>query len=248
MARKKAVGEEGPRVPVWIVSFSDMVTLLLAFFVLLQTFASVRDPDLFFVGQGSFRRAIAGLGLPDWLFGRKDRPRRTHIKIKHSVDEGEPEYPRTKVLDDEDEKIRALFDDLKKDLETIAVDLSRQPIDVAAPPVRFARSQADLDEAARGHLRQFAFDLRQTLTGREVKLYVIGLAAEAPSPRQQWILSARRARAAASYLDALLKTGTQSQQWEICSWGGGAGGPWCRTFGINPRRSSLVVAIMKESG
>ena len=42
--RTRPKQDKGNSVPAWIVSFSDMVTLLLAFFVLLQSFAKVQDP------------------------------------------------------------------------------------------------------------------------------------------------------------------------------------------------------------
>jgi hypothetical protein len=245
MARQRKPDEPNS-VPTWIVSFSDMVTLLLAFFVLLQTFANVRDPDLFFVGQGSFRRAIAGLGLPAWLFGREDRPKRDFVKIKHPTDEGPPEHPKPKILDEEDEKIRKLFEDLKSEVTTIAMDLSETTVEVEATPIRFAASQAALDEPARAYLRRFAFDLRQTLDGRGVKLYVIGLAADAVGAREQWLLSARRAAAVEACLAELLASVGPDRSWSVYSWGGGPGGPWCRNLGIIPERSSIVLAVVRE--
>ena len=67
MAAKKRQEEEAEGAPAWIVSFADMITLLLAFFVLLQSFAQEQDPELFHQGQGSFRRSISGFGIPDLL-------------------------------------------------------------------------------------------------------------------------------------------------------------------------------------
>ena len=39
--------DEGPRVPDWIVIFSDMVSLLVTFFILLMTFSSMNVLDAF---------------------------------------------------------------------------------------------------------------------------------------------------------------------------------------------------------
>jgi len=46
-SRVKAIEDEGPRVPDWIVTFSDMVSLLVTFFILLMTFSSVDVLDAF---------------------------------------------------------------------------------------------------------------------------------------------------------------------------------------------------------
>lgn len=37
--------------PAWLISFTDMITLLLSFFILLQAFSTTRDPELFQRGR-----------------------------------------------------------------------------------------------------------------------------------------------------------------------------------------------------
>ena len=46
-ARTTASEDSGPRVPDWIVTFSDMVSLLVTFFILLMTFSSMNVLDAF---------------------------------------------------------------------------------------------------------------------------------------------------------------------------------------------------------
>jgi chemotaxis protein MotB len=46
-SRAKYVEDDGPRVPDWIVTFSDMVSLLVTFFILLMTFSSMNVLDAF---------------------------------------------------------------------------------------------------------------------------------------------------------------------------------------------------------
>ena len=72
MSKKHAMAEAGgEKVPIWIISFADMITLLLSFFVMLQTMASRRDDKLFSIAQDSFRRSMAGFGIPDLVFGKQ---------------------------------------------------------------------------------------------------------------------------------------------------------------------------------
>lgn len=44
--KKKRPEDDGPEVPEWIVTFSDMISLLVTFFVLLMTFSSLEEDDV----------------------------------------------------------------------------------------------------------------------------------------------------------------------------------------------------------
>jgi len=59
-ARKQAGSDEGPSAPMWLVSFSDCMTNLVVFFVLLVTFSSF-DKDV----SGTFSQAARGIR---WAF------------------------------------------------------------------------------------------------------------------------------------------------------------------------------------
>jgi len=44
--KNQRAGDDGPDVPEWIVTFSDMISLLVTFFVLLMTFSSLEEDDV----------------------------------------------------------------------------------------------------------------------------------------------------------------------------------------------------------
>ncbi len=71
-SRAAYVEDDGPRVPDWIVTFSDMVSLLVTFFILLMTFSSMNVLDAFQVegrltGQTGQVRNEMGESAPDPL-------------------------------------------------------------------------------------------------------------------------------------------------------------------------------------
>ena len=248
MAGVKKPEDKKPEVPGWIVSFSDMTTLLLAFFVLLQTFAKTQDPELFYAGQGSFRRAISGMGISKWLGGQTAKPLVDYRKLQYPTAPKEDEDGRERIMDLDDEKIRQAFRGLRESMEMKASDVASETIHVQNTPVTFQVGKDDLGEKAMGFLSQLARDLKQTADRESVKLYVIGLAADVKTRKEQMVLSARRAAAVQRYLSAAL-SGESSDKWDVYSWGAGDGGRWCQTYGLMPKgvaggTDCIAVAVM----
>ncbi|MEA3367961.1 MAG: flagellar motor protein MotB [Planctomycetota bacterium] len=235
---------ESKGTPAWLISFTDMITLLLSFFILLQSFAETRDPELFQRGRGGFVRAIEGFGIPDWLYGKKDAPRRKFTQHKHPVQEDPANLDRRRIIDADDEKIRRVYEDLRRLQRTRASDYTGQPARLLATPIRFDRGRYRLGVAGRAYLTDFAADLRRG-SGTPPLIYVIGLAPDAADPADGWRLSARRAAAAGACLREHLPEPLKARGGRVDSWGAASAGPDLDAPQTGPHQTFIVLAMME---
>lgn len=241
MSRKQAVIEDdGPGVPAYIVTFSDMVTLLLTFFVMLLSLASVQDPGLFNKGRDSFVESIHNLGV-GMLFGRRPRPDFGAPKIKDPLNDPNGLLD-IRIIDAREAEIRELFDMVRRSMKAIPSEIITGTTEFSVTSVHFSPGQTTLDEAAKQFLTEFCLNLRQAAGAERVKLYVLGLANDEASAKEQWIVSAKRAQAAAEFL---MDLSGDELGWHVYSWGAGAGGVWVGTDSPVSEQSQIMIAVLR---
>ncbi len=246
--------KSGPKVAGYIVTFSDMVTLLLTFFVMLLSLASVQDEEIFYKGRDSFSFAIRSLGL-GMLLGRKPRPDFGHFKIKYFISKPDRLY-EGRSIHTKEEKIRQVFNELRQSMKTMPSEVAAKKTDFSVTNIRFSRGDARLDEPAKQFLGGFCSHLQSAMAdSRPIKLYVLGLADDQAAEKEQWILSAKRAKAVADYLKGILSSGSGFQtqrsafggwsKWSVYWWGAGPGGDWVRQDSPISKQSQILIAVLR---
>lgn len=253
-ARKQNTQEKGPEVPVYIVTFSDMVTLLLTFFVLLISLSSTQEELMFKKGLDSFREALIKFGLVGFTYGRRMRPDFGNIKYKYIIDKDRDQF-EGRMIDVRGQRTRQLFTKLSGSMKTVPSQIvGKQPNFIIAD-IHFDHGAAELNESAKQFLATFSSALQQNrgpvakhpslpsgTQTRAVTLYVVGLAESQPSQQQQWILSAQRAQAVADFLKGTLPSDSNRR---IYSWGAGPGGDWAVASGATQQQSHILIGVLQ---
>ena len=234
---KKKSDPGAPGVPAYIVTFSDMVTLLLTFFVMLLSLAQVQDEELFNKSRDAFVEHINcyGLGL---LSGKKLVPELGQMKPKfHIPDPDDASTERT--VDSKDETLRRLFRKATKFMEAVPSRVQLRLSDYTVTNINFSPGQTELNESSEKYLNQFVVDFRQQLNSRKAALYVLGLAADESTKKRQWIVSSLRAQRVAEYLE---QAGFECP---VYAWGGGAGGCYVDRDSPLSDQSQILIAILR---
>jgi len=237
------IEESSPKVPAYIVTFSDMVTLLLTFFVMLLTLANVQDPELFNVGRDSFMKSIRGFGL-GMLSGKKPKPDFGEYKIKHPVLKPDSQY-KGRTLDAKKEHVHRIFKEVQQHMATMPSQIVAQKTDFAVTNISFSSGEATLNEPAKRFLRQFYANLQQDSQSGPLTLYVLGLADDRKKDKEKWMLSAMRAKAAADFINSIQLS---VPKWPVYSWGAGPGGDWVSQESAVYEESQILIAVLRTNG
>ncbi|HCO96652.1 MAG TPA: hypothetical protein DIU00_22395 [Phycisphaerales bacterium] len=256
MKRPRLVIEDGgAKVPGYIVTFSDMVTLLLTFFVMLLSLASTQEPELFNKGRDAFLDSIRYIGL-GLFFGKGEAAPMGQYKIKHYIDNPD-ELAENRTIDAKAEELRRILERLKQMTTIVPSQIAAKKANYSVANVHFLPGRVGLDGSAKTFLTGFSRDLQQD-TGREpVDLYVLGLAPDGKNEKEQWLLSARRAQKVADFLRNNLFPDLSSQRqlgpaggrskWSVYSWGAGPGGDWVGRDSPISKRSQILIAVLRTS-
>lgn len=240
--RQKTEEQSGPIVPAYIVTFSDMVTLLLTFFVMLLSLASTQDPDMFKAGRDSFMESLSGFGL-GMFTGRIQRPDFGHVKIKYHIGKSD-EIGKDRNIDIIEENIRRIFKDVDESMKSIVSQLVSKKTDFQITNIRFSAGDATLSKSSKRFLASFSSNLQQDPDFKTIKLCVLGLAGEQKSRKEQWILSARRAQTVADFLKNTLPS---YYDWPVYSWGAGPGGDWVDKNSFIYEQSQILIAVLRTN-
>ena len=240
---KKHEESSGEKVPLWIISFADMITLLLSFFVMLQTMAKTQDAALIGISRESFHRAIAGMGVPDFLFGETGQLDMKYKQLRHSMEEKPTdEINPGRIIDADDEVIRQLFNKIKEEMKTSTSNQPRKVLNVLQAPVKFKSGRHELSPEDKAALDLLVQTLLGNARPRDNQLEVLGWAGDESDPRQQWMLAARRASKVEQYLRVALREAPKGQ-WEFSSWGVGSGNPKLQSMGFAPGKSAILIVV-----
>ncbi len=240
--QQKVIEEKGAKVPAYIVTFSDMVTLLLTFFVMLLSLAKVPDKGLFGTGQESFLRSIKYLGL-GMLYGKKQGPDLGNVKIKYFIITPDKSFGG-RSIDAREEGTRRIFQKVSRSMKTMPSQIVAEKTSFSLTNIRFPSGDVTLSESAKRFLTEFCADLQQGPDSKAVTLYVLGLAADEPTEKEQWILSARRAQTVADFLQSILPSWVK---WAVYSWGAGPGGDWIAQDSPISRQSQILIAVLRTN-
>lgn len=252
MSKRKTSEEAAPAVPLWIITFSDMTTNLLTFFVLLLSMGHIRDDTLFDDGQ---RVSLLFLESVKAGFGFRDISSLEHPIVKYSVDE--PEQPQGITRDAREEQTRRLFDNLRRSMQTMPSQLKGNRVEFLVANVHFAPGQAVLDEAGKQWLSRFCLNVRESLDPSAAMLYVVGVVDKGASASEPRLLAARRSQAVATFVRQALAASTSApgvstsaggSPWKVFWWGAGPGAKWGGQDALSPEQSQILIAAIKTTG
>lgn len=240
--RRSVITEGGAKVPGYIVTFSDMVTLLLTFFVMLLSLSKTQDQELINIGRDSFVRSLRTFGLGMFL-GRREMPHFGEVKFKYSISPLDKTFD-TRVINAQEEQTERIFEKSSKLMKAMPSQIVAAKTVYTVTDVRFSPGDDTLSEAAKESLTKFCLDL--SLEGEpeaSKQLYVLGLANDAATEKERWLLSARRAGSVAGFLQGVLGSSNNRQ---VYYWGAGSGGGWVGQESPISKESQVLIAVLKS--
>jgi chemotaxis protein MotB len=140
-----------PGTPPWLISFGDMMTLFLCFFIMLVTMASTQDAGLMANGLGPLAASLESGGMDSVLKG---------AKVLESVNRYRERFGLQQLTEEEFETGHEAVHDTSV-IQQLIHDAMKPSFSLGQPLVaKFSAGSAELTEAAQNYLDMLAETLR----------------------------------------------------------------------------------------
>ena len=236
--RKEPPKEEKIKVPSYIVTFSDMITLLLTFFVLLLSMASEQvDEAKMLKGRKAFIKSLANFGLDGIGYGKSPTFDIGDPATLHKANKDEDFT--VEALDATEEVVRRIFKELEDRMDITPAQITGKSPNFRPTSIKFKKGGAALNGSAMKYLEKFSFNLQENIGSQRLTIYIVGSAQDEKSLQKQCVVSAKRAQAVSDFLRESLP---KELRWKIHSWGAGPGGQWKSNGPVED--SHVVIAVL----
>lgn len=190
-------------IPEWVVTYGDMMSLLLTFFIMLVSLSEIKQEEKFQALVESMRRTFGHDSSPNSLAPGKNKPRTA--KLARNASEGRAQ--RLNLMNGGDKVKAPVGDDPR-----VRSLRSADNVTIGGGLV-FDHTSANLTEDHKAKLRTIADQLR----GKSQRVEVRGHTSKAPLPpgsgfRDHWDLSYTRAR---KVMDYLIELGIKAERIRI---------------------------------
>ncbi len=170
------------------------MTLLLAFFIILQAFATEQEAGLFHAGRGSFIRALRTFGLGGVFHGEGAQMLEGNVGPRYKATEGETTPPRSRRIDPELEAAQEALQSLRDEHDVRDAESAIGHRVELSTPLGYAPGDEGLSGAEQEFLRDLGPRLERVLLARG---FVIRIGAELVSREEVALDQAAAALAAA---------------------------------------------------
>jgi len=222
-------------VPGWVVTMSDMMTLLLTFFVLLVAMADTRTGALAGVGQGAFVKRVIQDGKPSIMPGSDSRNRGRYESDRWWVPSqtGDPD------------QLQHVYEQLLSEIQPrfqpneLSVAYERNGLSITlGSRIDFEDDHARLSPPVKLLLRQIADQLR---IHPELTLRIQGYTPQGEAWNTDLFDSAQQGALVFAWLNRL---GVDAQRMSL--WGWGSSRPLVRTDPTSSANRALVLELIPE--
>ena len=238
MSRERKVIIEMPaKAPVYIITFSTLAALLLAFFVVLLSLGNVRDDTLMDEGEGggwSFLESFkAGFGAGKNLGSGSSY----YYAVANPEDDVDG-----RTVDAKGERVRRLLKKVESFGAAVPSPIAAEQVNFALTDIHFSGNEVTINTQAERFIKEFCAGLLQDENSGDVKLCVLCLDSSKQPREKELVLAARRARAVEDFLRANLPA---TGKWSIYSWGAGADSIWTAGDAIASTQPQVLIAILR---